>query len=957
MNFTSPWFLLLLLALLLLPAIAWPRRSPLRRGRDALSLLLRAAILNLIVLALAGAERVQHSDRLTTIFLLDASDSVGGPAAETGLSYIRRALAEMAPDDQAGVILFGADASVERSVSDSPRLGEPASLVNGSYTNIAKAVRLGLTLFPQDTTRRLVIISDGGANVDDARQAVQLAQANGVEVSVAPLPAQHGGEVRLDDLRAPATLHQGERFDLTVKIHSTAPMSAPLQIFSEGQLVVEQALALQAGDNSFVLPLVAGSPGFTNFSAQLQPPTDTFAQNNSLDALSEVRGPLQVLIVAQQPDEAQPLGQALADAGLQIEESTPAALPSDLAGLSEYAAVVLVNVPAPKLSIRQMENLHSYVRDLGGGLVTIGGEESYGPGGYFQTRLEEMLPIEMRITDPNRKPQLTLLPIIDKSGSMADGGTPNSGGPRKVELAKEAVYRSLDLLVPLLDRFGLVAFDNAAQWVVEPTQVLDVDALKDAAGAIRADGGTDILAGLQLGAKAIVAEPSPVRHIVLLTDGGADPGGIPELTQELADQGVTVSVVAIGFGYPEFLEEVAEIGGGRFHFADDATVIPQIFAQETALAGRSYLVEETFTPQIVNPSPILQGFNELPPLHGYVATARKLTAQVVLAGGEENDPLLAQWQYGLGRSVAWTSDAKGQWAEAWVNWPEFPRFWAQVVRWTIVESSGGALESQIRLAEDRAIVTAEVRNPDGSYANNLDVALSLVNPKLAQQTLALEQVAPGLYEGQFQPDEVGTYLLNLTGRAGNEPVAAQTRGFVVAYSPEYRETQIDPTLMPDLASLGGGQVLPLESPGEAFAHTLPPARSSSPLWPLLILLATCLLPLDVAVRRVVFGREDVRQAWAKLRGRLPSRPVQPLPEVSSAGQLLKVKQKSPDGPPETPQTAAAGKAGPEPPRRLAPATTPPESYSEPAQAGGSPAPKEVSTIERLKRVKQRRRSS
>ena len=953
MNFTSPWFLLLLLALPLLFAIAWPRRSPLRRGRDALSLLLRAAIFLFIVLALAGAQRVQHSERLTTIFLLDASDSVAGTAAETGLRYLREALAEMGPDDQAGLILFGADAVVERSVSDSPRLGQPASLVNGSYTNIAKAVRLGLTLFPQDTTRRLVILSDGGANVDDARQAVQLAQASGVEVSVVPLAAQSGVEVRLDDLTAPSTLHQGERFDLTVKIHSTAPMSAPLQIFSEGQLVVEQALSLQAGDNSFVLPLVAGSPGFTSFTAQLQPPADTFVQNNSLDALSEVRGPLRVLIVAQQPDEAGPLGQALTEAGLQIEQRPPAGLPSDLAGLSEYAAVVLVNVPAPKLSIRQMENLHTYVRDLGGGLVAIGGEESYGPGGYFQTRLEELLPLEMRITDPNRKPQLTLLPIIDKSGSMADGGTPNPGGPRKVELAKEAVYRSLDLLVPFLDRFGLVAFDNVAQWVVEPTPVLDVAKLKEAAGTIRADGGTDILAGLQLGAKAIVEEPSPVRHIVLLTDGGADPGGIPELTRELAEQGITVSVVAIGYGYPEFLEEVAEIGGGRFHFADDATVIPQIFAQETALAGRSYLVEETFTPRIANPSPILQGFSELPPLQGYVATSRKLTAQVVLTGGEENDPLLAQWQYGLGRSVPWPSDAKGQWAQAWVNWPEFPRFWAQVVRWTIVESSGGALESQVRLAEDRAIVTAEVRHPDGSYANNLDVSLSLVNPALVQQSLPLEQIAPGLYEGQFQPDEVGTYLLNLTGQAAGEPVAAQTRGFVVAYSPEYRATEIDATLMPDLAGIGGGQVLPLEAPGRAFAHTLPPARSASPLWPLLLLLAACLLPLDVAVRRVVLGREDLRQAWARLQGRFPSRPAQPQPELSSAGQLLKVKQKSADSPPEKPPTVA-GQARAEPLPR--PAPSPPAADPGSQQTGDSPAPEEISTIERLKKVKQRRRS-
>lgn len=944
MTFSNPWAFLLFLLIPALFLIAWPRRNPLYRAREMASLLVRSLIISLIVLALAGISQTRLSHKLATVFLLDASDSMGQAGREAGLNYIRAALAGMTPQDEAGLILFGAEALVERSVSPHSTLNDPTSAPIPSYTNIAGAVRLGLTLFPEDAARRMVILSDGGANLGDARQAVQLAQANGVEVSVVPLPRQPGAEVRLDSLDLPATLHEAEEFDLTVKLHSTAAGEVPLQIFNEGRLVAQQTLALQAGDNTFVLPLTAGAQGFTSFQARIAPPRDTFAQNNTLDAFSQVQGPPTILVLADQFDEGQPLAEALRGAGLTVTQYDPAKLPSDLAGLSEFKAIVLVNVPATRFSPRQMTTLQAYVRDLGGGLVVVGGEGSYGPGGYFQTPLEETLPVEMTIQDEERLPGMTLLLVIDKSGSMETSGTQQWGWgiPRKVELAKEAIYRSVDLLVPW-DRVGVVAFDNAARWVVVPVAAADVKAIKNAVGTIRASGGTDILAGLQLAAQAMTQETTQVRHIVLLTDGGADPSSIPDLARSLAGQGVTLSVVAIGENYAPFLEDVARLGNGRFHFAADPGTIPQIFAQETSLATRSYIVEEDFTPQVAGSSPILQGLTELPALRGYVATSPKLTAWVILRGGAEQDPLLAQWQYGLGRAVAWTSDAKGQWAVNWLDWPAFPRFWSQAVRWTIVEGTGGALETQVRLEGDRAVVTAEVVGPDGRYRNDLDVTLNLIDPDFEQQPLVLQQTAPGLYEGSFRPDKTGTYLLHVAGLAGDELVASQTRGFVMSYSPEYQTTEIDPALLPDLASIGGGRVLPADAPAEVFAHTLPPAQGTTPLWPWFLAAAILLLPVDVGLRRVIFGREDVRRLWTRLAANLPQQSeTAPLPEVSSAGRLLKVKARPP----------VETEPVPPPPVK---STLPPEPSPEPASSPkGKPAQEADNTVRRLLRAKRRR---
>jgi Ca-activated chloride channel family protein len=460
------------------------------------------------------------------------------------------------------------------------------------------------------------------------------------------------------------------------------------------------------------------------------------------------------------------------------------------------------------------------------------------------------------------------------------------------------------------------------------------------------------LAGLQMAAEVIVKEPSQVRHIVLLTDGGANPEGIPELTEQLADQDVTISVVAIGYGYAPFLEDVARIGGGRFHFADDASVIPQIFAQETSLASRSYIVEETFIPRVTAPSPILEGLTELPALRGYVATSPKLTAQTVLRGGEAQDPILAQWQYGLGRVVVWTSDAKGQWAVDWLNWPEFPRFWSQVVRWTIVEGAGGALESQVRLEGNQALVRAEVLKADGGYRNNLDVTLSLVDPNLVQQTITLHQTAPGLYEGAFRPEETGTYLLYIAGQEGEEMAAAQTRGFVMAYSPEYRTMQMDETLLSDLATIGNGRVLSLDAPTEAFAHTLPPAHGVTDLWPWFLAAAILLLPLDVGLRRVIFGSEDLRRLWGRLWPQF-KRPARPQPQVSSASQLLWVKEKQQfERPARAVPTTLPGvdEVGSQHGSEISVPKTP--STTEPKSA---PEAGEETTVQRLMRVKQKRR--
>ncbi len=895
-----------LLGLLLLLPIFWlwgrERRARAqvfraRRFRNLLSLVLRVLILTLIVFSLAGLQWVRASDDLAVVFCLDVSDSVDAQARAQALEFIRAAIRQMGPNDYAALVVFGADALVERPLSQAQELGELLSVPATFHTDIGEAIRLGLALLPATAQRRIVLLSDGMNNLAGAETAAQLAAAGGVELDVLPLPARAArAEVWVDGVNVPSVLYQGERFGVTVRVHSTVAQLAKLRLFADNALVAEEYLALNPGLNSFLFELQAGEAGLSTFYAQLIPEQDTFYQNNMLGAFALVRGAPRVLLVARAPyvdpktgvqiDDADLLLSALQSAGLNVERVTPAYMPADLTALGEYAAVVLVNVPAPNLSPRQMALLQTYVRDLGGGLVCVGGEVSYGVGGYFKTPLEETLPVEMTIKDKARMPPMAIVFVIDKSGSMDMAASP--GAPRKIELAKEAVLRSLELLNPG-DQVGVVGFEDSAQWVWNLAPLEDLAAVQRQVMTMRGGGGTDIYAGLEAAVSALEQSNARLKHVILLTDGIASEQGLPDLIARLRAINGTLSTVGVGQDSAPFLKDMAVDGGGRYHYTDNPSTIPQIFAQETTLAQRSYIVEETFYPALVGRSAILDGITRVPALYGYVATSPKPAAQMVLVSGQQ-DPVLAQWQYGLGRAVAWTSDAAPRWARAWVTWEEFGRFWAQAVRWTIVERDQGNLETQIVDEGERARIVVDVVGQEGEFGNALTMEALLVTPQLVSQTVVLQQTAPGRYEGSFTPQEQGVYMVRISGVGSDQAALVQITGFVRAYSAEYRAFGTDEAMLNRLAAAGGGELL--SDPAQVFVHDQKVVKTYTDIWPWLLELAVCLFPLDVGVRRVTIDRHDLRRGWEKIWSPLRHRPVQ-VPQEQRMAQLLKAKERLP----------------------------------------------------------------
>ena len=922
MNFTTPLALVLLLTV---PYFFWlgqPKRAangryPRRRWREWISLGLRLLIMLLLILSLAGSQLVRAADELAVVFLVDASDSISPAQAETAETYLRTALENMTPNDQAAVILFGSNALVERPMSGLTELAPVSSVPQALQTDVAEAIRLGMALFPAGSARRLVILSDGTATVGDANEAARLAASSGVEISYVLLGRESSAaEALLTSVSAPTRISQGETFRIDITAESSTDMPATLRVLSGGAIVYEEAVQLRRGANNFAVRLRALEQEFARYRIQLTPANDTFFQNNELAAFTEVTGPPRVLLVANdgtvaddgtpQPDESPQLLLALEATGLEVDRITPADLPASLAQLSNYGSIILVNVNAKNLSPRKMETLQSYVRDLGGGLVVVGGPQSYGVGGYFKTPLEETLPVEMQIKDQERFPSVSIVIVIDRSGSMSA----QEGGATKIQLAAEGAVR----VVELLNDFDEIAVFPVDTQPDNPIGPLPASQREEAINLIRqigaGGGGIYVRTGLEAAAAALADSPNQVKHIILLADGAdsEQKEGVEPLIASLVEEGVTVTAVSIGNG-PDvpWLQQVAEWGNGRFHFTNQAANLPQIFTQETTSIQRTYLIEERFFPSLVSSSPILAGITAVPPLYGYVGTSPKATAQVIL-NSEQGDPVLAAWQYGLGRSIAWTSDATGRWGQDWVQWGGFPAFWAQAVRWTISQDRDSNVETVVSYTDEQATLTVDARGSGGDFLNSLTMEANVVAPDGSVQNVTLAQVAPGRYETEFVPETDGAYFIRVAGSDGTEEnVVGQTSGWVLGYSPEYREFETNPQLLASVAALTGGQDLAgLET--AVFDHTLPTEATTRPIWTWLTLLAVLLLPLDIAIRRLVITRRDWERAWAASFGRLQPAGVTPAPRTEQVSRLFEAKQRAeksasrPDQDPAEPAT-------------------------------------------------------
>jgi uncharacterized membrane protein len=850
-QFTHPWLLLLLPLAAAWVVWLWLKSDVQTSAwRRWVMLVIRLLVLLAVCCALAGLRWLHPLEGLNAVFLLDRSDSVPSAQQEQAREFINKSAAQKKKEDQGGVVVFGAEASLETHVDPAVDVKKIQAVVDPERTDIAAAVRLGTAAFPETGQKRLVLLSDGNENLGDALAAVLTAKPLGVSVDVVPMGSTRGNDVSVQKLSLPSKLKKGATFDTKIFLQSDHAGPATLRLYRNDQPLGESKLDLQAGKNLFTFPQTLTEPGFYSYDARIEAEGDPVPQNNRASAFTTVQGDPRLLIVASEPEQNQDLAAALRAAHFDVKLTGLNGFPQSLAEMQSYDAIFLANVEAGAMGAVGMAQLESAVRDFGVGLVCIGGDRAFAAGGYRNTPMETTLPLSMELDSKKVLPPGAVVLIMH-------GMEFNNGN----QVARDCAIGVLNALGPQ-DEMGVLLWDGTEHWLFDLQKVGNKKKLGSLiAGMNQGDLGSfqNIVAQAQ---DALKKSRASLKHIIVFSDGDPAPP-TDALLNNIVNNRITVSTVLIsGHAGSETMERMASLGKGRFYNVASAADLPQIFIKETAVVLKSAIYEEPFRPLLKTTTEVVRGLDggEYPQLLGYVATTQKPRAETPL-WTPQGDPLLAHWQYGLGRAVAFTSDASAKWARDWLGWAKYRQFWSQIAQWSRQNLESADLQSEVLVDKNGGLVNVEAVDAQGNYRNFLNLRAVVASPKGERQTVRLEQTGPGHYEVRFPTREVGTYMVIVQELKDGRLRGSQVVGASVSYSPEFSEPQPNFNLLRRLAESSGGHVLDPRNPADnPFLHDRQKTYQPRDLWEWLLKFAVVLFCLDVGVRRIQIEREE----WVKV---------------------------------------------------------------------------------------------
>ena len=900
LEFARPLLFLLLpayIALIYLIDRRGGRRS--RRIKHRVARVMRCLLTCLCVLALAAPSVVLPGGQQAVWILADASASARGMQDQMTQS-VRTALENKDASVNAGVIAFGGNAMVEKPLAQDGTYNGVTTAVDAQASDLSSALTLASALLPEDAQGRIVVLSDGAT--EDVRAAAQQLAARGVTVDFQSFSGDALPDAQISQLNVPSRVYQGQSFTVTVQVTANHDTAGTLVLYQNRTPVSSREVTLRRGDNTFTFRDTAADTGVVTYEARLISEGDSCAQNDSMGGYVYVQGAPKLLLVEGRQGEGSEMAAMLCAAAMQYETVLPAQLPYDAEQLRQYDGVVLVNVDYDAADEEQWAALDSAVRVLGRGLTVIGGDSSYALGGYRGSKLEEMLPVTIDVRNKLDLPSLALMLVIDKSGSMSDG----MFGTTRLELAKEAAMRAAEVLTPN-DQVGVIAFDDAAKWVVNLQKAEDVEAIQNQIGTIRPGGGTAFFTALYEATYALMNAQAQQKHIIFLTDGEAGDTGYLQLCDIMQQNDITLTTVAVGSGADQAtLRTLAQQGGGRAYAANEFDNLPKIFTKETYLVSGSYVQNRTFTPVITEQS-ALTDFEGFPQLSGYLAATEKSLATVSLMSDRE-DPILAWWQYGAGRVVAFMADSRGAWTSEFLQWDQAAAFYGGMAAFTLPgEEREGQLTTERQGDALRIVYTA----PEDAQTG-LSTSVTALLPDGTQTQLALQESAPGVYEGEIAAAQLGAYALRVEQRdESGELQRVMEGGAVNGYSGEYdlRSQNAESTL-PYLSALTGGRVITDSAEMLKATNAVVRARrdlTQPLLWALMVLLlcdiALRRLSWDVALERYLNARRAARQqpprrekptetAQKPKEKPKPVQPEQPRPAPTQTAQQLLNKQKN-----------------------------------------------------------------
>ncbi|MAG70403.1 MAG: VWA domain-containing protein [Vicinamibacterales bacterium] len=824
----------------LVPLVWWTQRhsfTGFSARQRALQAVARSLVLLFLTFALMQPTWERAGRWLSVVYLLDQSASVSPASAATASQWIAAATREGRPDHWRALTFAGTTGALDdleaiEAIGDRVDAPLPPATDAAWRTNLELAVREAARAFAPNHLKRLVLMTDGHETDGRLTEALGELQRQGIAVYTMPLDPRDLGDAWVDDVRMPEVATVDEPFPVIVRVHGQTDAPAIVDLLLGESVLDARSIQLGTGLQEVTLEASLDEIASTELVVRLRVAGDALPQNNRVRRSVDVVERPRVLYVEGHAESRQFLTDALEAGGLAVETLTPASLPEDADSLMPYAAVVFSDVAADALSTDQMEALATYVSDQGGGFVMAGGDAMYGEEGYADSALEALLPITFTVKE--RPEEFALIIVLDKSWSMVG---------EKIELSKEASKAAVDVLADH-HQIGVVAFNNSLDWPVLLQRASNREWIKNKISTIMPSGHTNVYPALEEAFLGLEPVEGRLKHVILLSDGRTYPDDYEGLVTKMAEAGMTVSTVAMGQEADrELLANIADWGKGRGYVVEDAQEVPQIFAKETRRAAQPTLVEEPFSPIVRKQVEMFKGidFASSPPLRGYVSTQLKDTSEALLISGED-DPILARWQFGLGRAVAFTSDVKNRWATEWLQWPGYGKFWTQLVRETMRGPDDLARALSVKREGDMARITLDL--PPAAGPAEAPPTIRWTDGDGGEAAIETERVGPGSYVASVAIDAARDQAFSVELPDGAEA----GRSLLASYPDEYRFRPADIELLQAVAADTGGVFAPSTETIAAVdgARTVRPVA----LWPYLAVAALALYLLDLLLRRI-----------------------------------------------------------------------------------------------------------
>ncbi|MGH9768190.1 MAG: VWA domain-containing protein [Blastocatellia bacterium] len=841
----------------------------------------RLALLSLILLALCGLAVRLPSRNGTIVVVADRSLSMpqGAEAAQReAIDLIGRA---MTSDDRLAIVSFGQTAAIERA----PQTGAFAGFTNEvgrDASNLAEAIDKALALIAQNAPGKILVISDGRWTGKEPATAASKAAARGVAIDHRSLQRSSANDLAVAQIDAPINVTPGEAFMITAWVKSPFQQEIAYELRRGSQLLAAGKANASLGLNRLTFRDLAGEPGAQGYTIRISGTgDDPIPENNTAKVLIGVQGPRPLLVVAPSPNSG--LARLLSAGGMKVKVAAPENCDWSLDSLAQYSGVLIENVPAEKITDRGMESIASWVSEAGAGLMMTGGKRAYGPGGYFKSPLEPVLPVSMELRQEHRKLALAIVVAMDRSGSMA---VSVGGGRTKMDLANLAAVQVLDMLSPM-DEFGVVAVDSVSHIIADLQNVNDARSVRNKILKIDSGGGgIFVFEALTTAADMLLKAKSGTRHIILFSDAAdsEEPGKYQELLQQCEQAGITVSV--IGLGKPtdvdaDLLRDIAKRGSGQIFFTENAEELPRLFAQDTIIVARNMFLDQPAPIRFTGGLVTLTGkqFTGLQSLGGYNLTYMRTKANLsAVTTDEYQAPIVASWQAGGGRALCYLGEADGQYAGAMAGWKDAGDFFTSLARW--VAGDSGNLPGNMLLTQDVKNGVARIelhldpeRDGEGATAPSLNelpkvttlrgVAGSKPSSEKAEMRWASADTLE--IEIPLRGNETALSTVEVPG-AGRVTLAPMA----LPYSPEFKPVSGEEgqTSLARLAQATGGKER-VELSG--VWKDLPRLPRMVELAPWLLMLATALLLIEVLERHTGLvsarllpelkrGRERIREA-------------------------------------------------------------------------------------------------